>query len=245
MVNRRHDAQVKPGAGSAVAGPPLSSLLMRPVANDASPYERLRNAIRDGLLEPGTPLVELRLAELCNVSRTPIREALTRLEQDGLVERGDRGYIVRVRSPEEILDIYEVRIVLETLAARLAAENRRPVDILHVNRAMAAYEAAPQDADPSAWADLNRGFHEAIWRASHSVALLDILDRLSTHLLRYPATTLTSSGRLEESIREHRDLAEAIVAGNPDLAAAVSTAHFTKARDIRLRLYGEESWPST
>ena len=91
-------------------------------------YERLKNAIITGELGPGTHLVESSLARLCQVSRTPVREALTRLEQDGLVHQGARGLVVRERSPEEILDIYETRIVLEATAARLAAERHTALD---------------------------------------------------------------------------------------------------------------------
>ena len=74
-----------------------------------SPYDMLKRAILSGGLAPGQSLVETSLAEWCGVSRTPIREALTRLEQDGLVHHYDGGLVVRVRSPEEILDIYETR----------------------------------------------------------------------------------------------------------------------------------------
>ena len=81
------------------------------------PYEILQQAILRGELAPGQPLVETTLAARYNVSRTPIREALTRLEQDRLVERTDRGLVVRRRSPEQILDIYETRIALEATAA--------------------------------------------------------------------------------------------------------------------------------
>src|SRR5437016_3803193 len=85
-----------------------------------SPYEQLVRAITSGDLPPGSPLIEVALAERFGVSRTPVREALTRLEQDGLVARGDLGLVVREITPEEILDIYDVRIVLEGRAASTA-----------------------------------------------------------------------------------------------------------------------------
>jgi DNA-binding GntR family transcriptional regulator len=87
-------------------------------------YQQLREAIVTGVLSADAPLTELSLAAQYKVSRTPVREALRRLEQDGLVERGPRGMKVRGRSPEEILEIYEVRITLEGAAARAAAERR-------------------------------------------------------------------------------------------------------------------------
>ncbi|MBO0826374.1 MAG: GntR family transcriptional regulator, partial [Streptosporangiales bacterium] len=94
----------------------------------------LKQAILKGELEPGQPLVETALAAWCEVSRTPIREALTRLEQDGLVDRTDRGLVVRQRSPEEILDIYETRLALEATAGRMAAERRTAHDLRLLKR---------------------------------------------------------------------------------------------------------------
>src|ERR1700753_1917999 len=94
------------------------------------PYERLLQEVIRGELAPGEVLTEMALAERLQVSRTPIREALTRLEQDGLIKRTGRGMVIRERSPEEILDIYEVRILLEADAARVAAERRSSLDVL-------------------------------------------------------------------------------------------------------------------
>src|ERR1700754_1808293 len=99
------------GARSSTRGVPADD-------RQPTPYERLKQAILDGELVPGQQLVEISLAQWCQVSRTPIREALSRLEQDGLALRTDRGLVVRERSPEEILDIYDTRIVLEAMAAR-------------------------------------------------------------------------------------------------------------------------------
>src|SRR4051812_47520882 len=88
---------------------------------DLSTYDRIKEAIVEGMFEPGEVLTEAALSELCGVSRTPVREALGRLEQDGLVTRSGRAVAVTVRTPEEILDIYETRIALEATAARMAA----------------------------------------------------------------------------------------------------------------------------
>jgi DNA-binding GntR family transcriptional regulator len=207
-----------------------------------SPYERIKQAILDGTFEPGASLVETAVAEWCGVSRTPIREALTRLEQDGLINRTDRGMTVRERTPEEILDIYEVRIALEATAARLAAERHTPIDRVRLERLVsAAYEAepAPDDAalEGQHQADKNREFHRAVWAASHNESLIDLLDRLNLHLLRYPITTLTAPGRWEESLEQHRDLVDAILSRDAARAEKVAEQHFTAARDIRLSLW--------
>jgi DNA-binding GntR family transcriptional regulator len=204
-----------------------------------SPYERIKAAILAGELEPGQALVELSLAEWCQVSRTPIREALGRLQQDGLVERGERGWMVRETSPEQILDIYETRIPLEATAARMAAERRTSHDLMAMRR-LAARMSDPEPAELSEKAALSAQFHQALWRASHNESLIDILERLSMHLGRYPATTLAYPGRWDTAIAEHDQIITAISNRDADLAERLATEHYTGARDIRLVLWEQE-----
>lgn len=205
------------------------------VAKALPPYEKIKAAISDGTFPPGHALVESALAEWCGVSRTPVREALTRLLQDGLVTKTDRGMMVREQSPDEILDIYEARISLEVTAARVAAERYTPVDKLRLERtATLEMEAA---RSPERWADRNRDFHKAIWTATHNDTLIDLLERLNLHLARYPVTTLAAPGRWKESLEEHRSLVAAILEKDPVLAAKMAEQHFSRARDIRLKLW--------
>ncbi|PSK85942.1 DNA-binding GntR family transcriptional regulator [Murinocardiopsis flavida] len=205
----------------------------------ADVYDRLREDIVTGRLETGAPLTELALADRYGVSRTPIREALRRLLQDGLVERFERGMRVRGRSPEEILEIYGVRVVLEGCAARAAAENRSELDLVRIRRAATAMTETDV-SDPYAMAAANRAFHEMVWAAAHNNTLLDLLSRLNDHLARYPATTLTSAGRWESAQREHEELVAAIEERRADDAASAAERHMTAARDIRLRMYAED-----
>ena len=205
-----------------------------------SPYERLTQAIVTGELVPGQPLVETALAEWCQVSRTPVREALTRLEQDGLVVRSDRGLIVRERTPEEILDIYDTRIVLEGMAARVAAVRRSHLDLLTLRR-IAGRLSEVDPADGPAMAEANREFHRAVWRASHNESLTDLLRRQDLHLARFPTATLAQPGRWAESIEEHREMLDAIERQDAGHAQRLATEHSTKARELRLALWGSEN----
>jgi DNA-binding GntR family transcriptional regulator len=203
-----------------------------------TPYQRLKEAIRAGDLIPGQQLVESVLADWCEVSRTPIREALSKLQHDGLVERNDRGLVVRERSPEEILDIYETRIALEGTAARMAAERRNSHDLILLRRAMTRLDTMGTD-DVDAMVRANRQIHTAIWRASHNTSLVDLLERLDLHLVRYPAGTLESPGRWQRSNEQHRAIVDAIEARDSDGAEKCAVAHFTEARDIQLSLFDE------
>ncbi|MCU1410977.1 MAG: hypothetical protein JWR04_1684 [Rhodoglobus sp.] len=204
-----------------------------------SPYEQLKRDISAGDLGPGFPLVEGTLAETFGVSRTPVREALTRLEQDGLVIRTDRGLVVRERSPEEILDIYEVRILLAGLGARQAAARRSMLDLIRMRtRLEALAQADPQDL--TAILQANRTFHRSVWKASHNAPVEEVMDRLNYQIsARYPMTTLSVPGRLEKTLEEHGRLVDAIEAQDTDLAGELATAHFRATRDARLKMWTE------
>lgn len=203
------------------------------------PYEMLKQAILSGELKAGQPLVEASLAAWCQVSRTPIREALRRLEQDGLIERSDRGLVIRQRSPQEILDIYETRITLEATAGRMAAERRTDHDVRLLRRLHERGEQIPPE-DISAVVEANRQFHRAVWRASHNDSMLDLLERLNLHLLRYPETTLAAPGRWQEARKQHARLVDAIEARDSEAAYQIAFEHFVDARDIRLALFADE-----
>ncbi|MCZ2813938.1 GntR family transcriptional regulator [Modestobacter sp. VKM Ac-2979] len=223
----------------AVSGPVLSDgKPYRVLGRKPSPYEKLTQAIMSGELAPGQALIETALAEWCEVSRTPVREALTRLEQDGMVVRGERGLMVRERSPEEILDLYETRIVLEAMAARVAATRRSYMDLITMRRIGERLEAM-DTSDEHAMAAGNREFHKAIRQASHNDSLSDLLQRLDMHVARYPSTTLSQPGRWSEGNGEHREIITAIEAQDAKRAHDLTAAHFAKARELRLALWAK------
>jgi DNA-binding GntR family transcriptional regulator len=202
-------------------------------------YESLRSDILAARLRPGMPISESALAADLGVSRTPIREALFRLEQDGLLGRGPRGMEVRERSPEEILDIYEVRAALEAVASRDAAERRREMDIATLQRLNEDFAAAvgTGQEQPSGAAGANLAFHQAVWLTARNAACLDALTRLQAHLGRYSGTTLSVPGRGPAAVQEHAAILDAIIRQDPDAAAALAAEHMSKAKQVRLSLF--------
>jgi DNA-binding GntR family transcriptional regulator len=204
----------------------------------ADVYRRLFDDVVAGVWD-GEPLVELSLAGHYGTSRTPVREALRRLEHDGLVERSARSLRVRARSPEEILEIYDVRIVLEGLAARAAAQRRSALDLARLRRTADAMRAAGT-GEPRAMAAANRRFHEALWAAAHSTTLVDVLRRLHDHLRRYPESTLSVPGRWEAALAQHDQLIAHIEAGDAEAARSLAEAHMAEARDLRLQMFSDE-----
>jgi len=199
-----------------------------------SAYELIRDAILSGAFESGRLLSENALAATFGTSRTPVREALHRLELERLVERGPRGALVRATSPEEILDIYDVRITLEGSAAHRAAQQASALDLA---RLRARQDEMRRLTDPSLRASANHGFHEAVWAASHSPTLVDLLGRLGLHLRRYPTSTLDADDRWAEALDEHEGLIDAIERHDADAARALAERHMSAARDVRLHMY--------
>ncbi|MGH3509603.1 MAG: GntR family transcriptional regulator [Acidimicrobiales bacterium] len=196
-------------------------------------YHQLLEEILQGDIEPGTPLVESVVGERFGVSRTPVREALRMLEQDGMLERANRGLQVRQTSPEEVLEIYSVRGLLEGAAAAGAAERHTDYDLATLERLLDTMSRA-EGASPQELATINRSFHRAIWQAARNRTLIDLLERLAVHLRRYPATTYETPGRWQTALDEHRALYEAIRAGKAKLAASVAEQHMGAARNARL-----------
>jgi DNA-binding GntR family transcriptional regulator len=213
---------VRPGQEQAEGRPNVPSL-----------YHQLLEEVLEGDLRPGEILVESTLGKRFGVSRTPIREALRMLEQDGVLERINRGMRVRQTSSEEVLEIYGVRAILEAAAARDAASHRTDYDLATLDRIFASMGEA-RGASPQEMAAINRSFHRAIWDAARNRTLSDLLERLAVHLRRYPATTYLRSGRWEEALEEHRRLLEAIREKDPDVAADLAENHMRAARDVRL-----------
>jgi len=199
-------------------------------------YNKLREMIITGVLPVGAPLTEPALARQFRVSRTPIREALRRLQQDGLIERGSRRMQVRGLSAEETLEIYDVRIMLETLAARAAAERRTEWDLMKLEQVHASMIAAIPD-DPYRLVRYNRTFHETVWAMSHNGTLVDLLSRLHAHLIRYRETTLTYRDRWGHVLEEHRNLVEAIRVGDRATAGQIAEQHMVAARHVRMQMY--------
>jgi len=203
-----------------------------------SMYEDLREEIVTGVYPPGEALRENTLADRFGTSRTPVREALRRLEQDGLVERGARGMQVRAPKPEEILEIYEVRIVLEAAAARAAAERRTEFDLLRLEQIHEAMLSA-ESKDPDQMVESNRRFHEHVWIASHNSTLVTMLHRLNAHLVQYRDTTLTHGDRWKVVLKDHEAMLSAIRGRDAESAADLAEKHMTGARNARLQMYAE------
>jgi DNA-binding GntR family transcriptional regulator len=199
-------------------------------------YLQLLQDVLTGRFPPGARLSEASLGRTHRVSRTPIREAIARLEHDGLLER--EGGIVRVRQrdSEQIIDIYRVRVVLEVEIARDAAERHREFDLRRLRAACEAEKEVP-DGDWAAVQAANREFHEALAAASHNEVLEELQSRLTLQIGALQGTTLAHPGRLKQARSEHAQIVKAVAARDADTAGTIAQRHMTKSQDLRLGMY--------
>ncbi|RNE63965.1 GntR family transcriptional regulator [Cryobacterium tepidiphilum] len=212
--------------------------LLRHTPGKESLYAQLRTAVFNGEFRPGTILVEAAVAESYGVSRTPVREALRALEKDGILQYRGRHLMVRVTTLEEVMEIYDCRIVLEGTAAGWAARARTDNDLVLLELALNEMVKAA-DSSPYEQASVNHAFHDRLWRASHNATLVDLLSRLEVHIRRYPEPTVSRPGRWTHVLEEHAAIIEAVRSQNEEEAARLGREHMAIARDLRLRMVRE------
>lgn len=197
-------------------------------------YRHIRNAIQSRQLKPGERLREIDLAKHAGLSRTPIREALSRLETEGLVSRDPmRGVVVAQLDTSMLSELYYMREVLEGTAARLVAQHASDVEISILDDLCQQYEAAL--GDEAALTDSNRRFHETLYRFSHNRYLLNMVTVLHDALSLLGGTTLSHAERAEETLREHRAVTAAIRARDADAAEQALRAHIRAAHKVRMQ----------
>ena len=204
----------------------------KPSHKDA--YNLILEAIDTGLFKPGDRLVESDLAERFKVSRTPIREALQRLETQSLLARDGRSLIVSTLDHNQKTELYAVRTELEGLAARLAARHATIEEV----RVLGDLVVSDRDllGDPSALSWANRRFHKQIHLASHNRYLVQQLDLVHRSMALMATTSLAVEGRSETALDEHQAIVEAISQRDEKRAFRALRDHISGAFVTRLRL---------
>lgn len=197
-------------------------------------YTLILEAIERGDYKPGDRLVESELAERLGVSRTPVREALQRLETQSMLARDGRSLIVASLDHNQLAELYVVRAELEALAAALAAKHAAPEEV-RVLQEMVEEDRNYLD-DPVALARANKRFHRQIHLASHNRYLVQQLDLVHRSMALVATTSLAAQGRGETALAEHQAIVDAIEAGDEGAAAAALKVHISKAFETRLKL---------
>lgn len=201
-----------------------------------SAYERIRKAIRDGGLPPGSRVTESDIAGWLKMSRTPVREAILRLETEGLLSYASRqGLTVAALDYQAVIELYAMREMLEATAARLAALHASVAEI-ETLREMLDLERTTDAGKPQRLAQLNRRFHQVIYRAAHNRYLLKCLNVLSDAMMLLGDTTLALPGRHASALEEHAAICDAIARRDPEAAGEAAAAHMRAAQRHRMKM---------
>jgi DNA-binding GntR family transcriptional regulator len=206
--------------------------------------ETMRDAIVNGTLKPGERLMEIQLAEELGVSRTPVREAIRKLELEGFVVMiPRRGTYVAGLSIKDINEVFEIRTALDVLAAGLAAERITEEELEQMERLMVEIGEHIDKGDMEAIIALDSEFHDVLYKASRNDRLVGIINNLREQFTRFRSISIAYPGRLKNTLEEHRHLVEAIAQRNPDVAQQLAREHMENAEQTLLmemndRLHG-------
>ena len=193
-------------------------------------YLALEEAIIAGEYKKGDSLTEMSLSKKLGVSRTPIRAALARLSKEGLVEISpNRGAVVVGVTDEDLSDVYRIRIRLEGLASAMAATRISDEEKGELLETLELSEFYLGKGDTEKLKELDTAFHKVVYKASGSRMICSILSDLHQNIRSYRKLSLAVPGRLEKSIKEHRDIYNAIASGNADEADRLTSDHIERA----------------
>ena len=207
-----------------------------------SAYLALRKAILTGGLEPGERLTEIRLGQMLGTSRTPVREAIRMLAREGLVTitRGSGAKVAKI-TEEELQEVLEIRCALDQLCARLAAERITRKGREELQAAQTNFVRAIGHGTQLEIADADVAFHDVIIREAGNSKIQGILNGLADNIYRYRYEFITDNEHYENLVKEHRDICDAILAGDADLADQTARVHISRQWDsIRERLHAEK-----
>lgn len=189
-------------------------------------FYTLRRAILKGELEPGERLMEVALANKMGVSRTPIREAIRKLELEGLVVMiPRRGAEVARITERDLKDVLEVRECLECFAIELACERISKEEIAKLKEACKEFERSLDGADLTESAEKDVAFHDIIFEASHNARLIQMLNNLREQMYRYRLEYIKEKESHKQLIREHEEMVRALEERDKDAAASVVSNH--------------------
>ena len=198
-------------------------------------YEELRKQIIEGSLRPGERLREAEIANSLSVSRTPVREALKRLGSEGLFEYlPNRGAVVAGLTPQQAIELYTLRELLESEAARLAAQHALEPEIEMLRDVLRVQKEAGEN--PEKLARLNRVFHDTLYRLSHNRYLIDVLKKVRDYTVLLRETGYRAPGRAASAYKEHSEIVDAIARRDPEAAKAASQRHLREAQRVRMML---------
>lgn len=194
-------------------------------------YEQVERDILTGVYRRGDVLTELRLSDQLHVSRTPIREALRRLEQDDLVEYRGKSIVVMGVTHQDLLDILEIRLRLEGLATAMCCRRITPRELTALDEIVTMQDFYVSRDLPDRIQESDSRFHQTIYAACGSRVFEKQLTGLHKRLVRYRKLSVSNKHRALESTGEHKEIFQALAAGDAERAEALAVRHVERARD--------------
>ncbi|MGN0343218.1 MAG: GntR family transcriptional regulator [Roseburia sp.] len=189
-------------------------------------FNTLREAILKGELKPGERLMELKLASKLGVSRTPIREAIRMLEQEGLaVTIPRRGAVVAHMSEKDTEDVLQIRSALDELAVQLAADNMQPEQLEQLEQARQKFEDATRSKDIKLLAQMDVQFHDVIYQATGNPRLVVLLNNLREQMYRYRVEYLKDEKAYPKLLQEHQDIVDGLRQRDKEKVAEIMRRH--------------------
>ncbi|HBE77022.1 MAG TPA: GntR family transcriptional regulator [Firmicutes bacterium] len=200
-------------------------------------FESLREAIISGTLGAGDRLMEIQLAEEMGVSRTPVREAIRKLELEGLVVMIPRkGAYVAGISVKDIADVFEIRCALEGLAAELASERATDEELETMERYLIKISEDIDLGDLAKVVETDTDFHTLLYKLSRNSRLTQIISNLREQIQRFRTTSLSFPGRMKIALEEHRKIVEAISSRDGELARKLAEEHIENAENTMMNM---------
>ena len=204
-------------------------------------YETLRTSILKGQLRPGQRLVEKDYAEKYNISRTPIREAIRKLETEGFVEYIPRkGVIVKTFEVSDIIEIFAIRTALESLSIQFVLKNITDKEIAKLRVLVDRMESADESCDMSELINTCREFNEVLLRAGKMPRLTGMINTLQDYLERFREITLAKDSRRNSAISEHKHILQAVIDKDEAKAVLLTVSHLEAAKNSLLTNLGSE-----
>jgi len=195
----------------------------------------LREAIRNGVLLPGERLMEIQLSEELGVSRTPVREAIRKLDQEGyIVMMPRRGAYVASITIRDINEIFEIRRALESLSSSLAAERISADELETLQRLLVEIGRYIKAKNMEKIVETDIKFHDMLYQASRNERLVGIISNLREQLTRFRTLSMSYPGRLEATLKEHKAMVDAIARGDAEAAKEAALSHMEHSEQTLL-----------
>jgi len=206
-------------------------------------YENLRQTIVRGSIAPGTRLVESQIAEAQGISRTPVREAIHKLERERFIERLPHGgFSVLELSREEIVETFGIRSVLEGYAARLAAINHQPGQLKRLKEKIDEFQRLLDTKHLKGLPQVNTEFHDLLYALSNSSRLIRMIDALRDHIYRYRQIILKEAGQAQTSNEDHRLILKSIRTRDAEGVEQLVREHILRGQKMVLNVFESDGF---